>query len=61
MFKTKDVYKDIVCDVGLMIGLMINMAGFVGMRPKTYSYLIDVYTEEKKAKVTKKMCNNMKT
>ena len=29
---------------------MDRLLWFVGSRPKTYSYLIDHYTEEKKAK-----------
>ena len=33
---------------------MDRLLWFVGSRPKTYSYLIDHYTEEKKAKGTKK-------
>ena len=31
-----------------------RLLSFVGSRPKTYSYLIDHYTEEKKAEGTKK-------
>ena len=30
---------------------------FVGFRPKTYSYLIDNGSEDRKAKETKKLCN----
>ena len=32
-----------------------NMTKFVGLRAKTYSYLIDNGSEDKKAKGTKKM------
>ena len=33
------------------------MTKFVGIRAKTYSYLIDDISEDKKAKGTKKMCH----
>ena len=31
------------------------MTGFVGLRPKTYSYLMDDGNSDKKAKVTRNM------
>ena len=34
---------------------------FVGLRAKTYSYLIDDSSEDKKAKGTKKVCHKKKT
>ena len=37
------------------------MTEFVGLRPKTYSYLIDDGCSDKKAKGTKKMCNKSNT
>ena len=38
-----------------------NMTKFVGLRAKTYSYLIDDGSEDKKAKDTKKVCYKKKT
>ena len=37
------------------------MTKFVGLRPKTYSYLIDDGSEDKKGKGTKKVCHKKKT
>ena len=37
------------------------MIEFVGLRPKTYSYLIDDGQTYKKAKRNKKVCNKTKT
>ena len=34
---------------------------FVGLRGKTYSYLIDDDSEDKKAKGTKKVCHKKRT
>ena len=36
------------------------MEEFVALRPKTYSYLTDDNDENKKAKVTKKVCHKRK-
>ena len=35
------------------------MTEFVGLRPKTYFYLMDDVDSDKKAKWTKKICNTM--
>ena len=37
------------------------MVKFVGLRAKTYSYLIDDGSKDKKAKDTKKVCHKKKT
>ena len=37
------------------------MTKFVGLRTKTYKYLIDDDSEDKKVKGTKKVCNKKKT
>ena len=37
------------------------MTKFIGLRAKTYGYLIDDGGEDKKAKGTKKVCNKKKT
>ena len=37
------------------------MTEFVAPRPKKYSYLIDAGNSDKKAKVTKKLCNKTNT
>ena len=37
------------------------MKEFVGLRAKTYNYLIDSGSEDKKAKDTKKVCRKEKT
>ena len=50
-----------------VIGLMKDELGgkiitkFVGLRAKTYNYLIDDGNEDKKAKGTKKMCHKIET
>ena len=38
-----------------------TMTEFVGLRPKTYSYLMDVGNCDKKAKRNKKLFNKMNT
>ena len=38
-----------------------TMTEFVGLRPKTYSYLMDVGNFDKKAKRNKKLFNKMNT
>ena len=66
--KTDDIYKGITKDVETrfgtsnceLVGLLKDELGgktmikFVGLRAKTYSYLIDDGSEDKKAKGTKK-------
>ena len=37
------------------------MAEFVSLRPKTYSYLMDDGSSDKKSKRNKKACNTAKT
>ena len=37
------------------------MKEFVGLRAKTYSYLIDIDGEEKQAKGPRKVCHKKKT
>ena len=58
--KTDKIYKDIAQDKKKVTGLMKDESGrktittFVGLRSKTYSYLIDDGNEDKKAIATKK-------
>ena len=57
--KTDDIYKDIAEDK-IVIGLIKDELGgtiitkFVGLRAKTFSYLIDDRSKDKKAKGTQK-------
>ena len=58
--KTDDIYKDIAEDFETRFDTWINedelgekiMTRLVGLRPKTYTYLIDYSSNDKKAKNT---------